>query len=473
MATSEMEPFARTGSFADLMLALPQELQRAGHQVSVAIPFYRCIRENKDFKIKPSKVQITVPMGNQTRTAEVFETRAPNGVQILLIRRDEYFDRSAIYGTDGKDYQDNAERFIFFTKCVIELAKRLDPVPEILHAHDWQTALLPLLVKAQNAPFATALSIHNLAYQGNFWSYDFDLTNLGGEWFSVKGAEFFGSMNCLKAGIVQADVIIVPTEHYAQDIQTKEFGCGLEEVLRENAGKLHGIPDGIDYSVWNPASDKLLSATFDASKLKGKTVCREALLKKFNLAPNPTGPVLTILSRLIESKGLDILLPIIDRLLAADVRLVVIGQGNARYETALKTLLKKHRQKMAWEKDCDESLTRLLLGGGDILLVPSRFEPGGETAMTALKYGNLLVARASGGIHQIVQDYDVSSGVGNGFVFYDCTSEAFLDAIRRASQVFADKASWQTLATNAMQADFSWANSAKLHERIYGRIAKK
>ncbi|MEO8206785.1 MAG: glycogen/starch synthase [Chthoniobacterales bacterium] len=472
MATSEMEPFARTGSFADVMLALPGELQRLGHQVSVAIPFYRCIRENKNFKIKSTKVQLTVAMGNQTRTAEVFETRAPNGVQVLLIRRDEYFDRSGLYGTDGADYQDNAERFIFFTKCVIELAKRLDPVPEILHAHDWQTALLPLLVKAQNAPFATALTIHNLAYQGNFWSYDFALTNLGGEWFSVKGAEFYGSMNCIKAGIVQADAVIVPSAHYARDIQTKDFGCGLEDVIQENAGKIHGIPDGVDYSIWNPASDSFLSEKYEPAKLKGKAACRAALLKKFDLDPSPSGPIFTILSRLIESKGIDILLPILDRMLAADVRLIIVGEGNARYETVLKTLLKKHRRKMAWEKTYEESLAHLLLAGGDMLLLPARLEASGVTAMAALKYGTLPLARATGGLHQIVRDYDSAAGTGNGFVFYDYTPEAFLDAVRRAGKVFSDKAQWQSLMSRAMEADFSWVNSAKRHERIYETIAK-
>ncbi|MEO6848809.1 MAG: glycogen/starch synthase [Chthoniobacterales bacterium] len=465
MAAGEMAPFARNGALADAMLSLAEELQRLGHQVSVAIPYYRCIRENKNLKVKKKSVKITVLMGNQTRTAEVFESRSPDGVQVLLIARDEYFDRTGIYGGDGGSYQDNAERFIFFTKCVLELAQRLDPAPDILHVHDWQTALLPLFVKAQQIAFPTVLTIHSLEFQGNFWSYDFALTNLGAEWFSMNGAEFYGSMNCLKAGVKQADAVIVSSEYYAHEIQTTEFGCGLDAVFRENAWKLQGIPSGVDDATRNPATDKLLAATFTAKNTKGKVACRDAILKKLDLAPTPKGPVFALISDVIQSKSLDRLLPILDRFLANDVRLILIGRVDDRYLLSIKTYLRKHHGKLAWRESDDE--THALIAGADAILFPSQVNP--EIAISSLRYGTIPVARAFGGLEQIVTPYNEA---GNGFVFYDDAPEALLDILRYSLQIFSDTVQWKLLMQRAMQADFSWSASAKRHEQVYKKFVK-
>ncbi|HEY5792347.1 MAG TPA: glycogen/starch synthase, partial [Chthoniobacterales bacterium] len=313
MAASEMAPFARTGALADGMAALPSALRQAGHDVRVVLPYYRTIRDGRDFSVRPTKIRFAVPVGEARYDCEIYEARAADGVQVFFIGRDEFFDRSGLYGSSGRDYQDNAARFIFFNKCVIELAKRLTPVPDILHAHDWQAALLPLLAKSQSLPWPVVLSVHDPAYQGNFWSYDFGLTNLPPDYFSARGLEFYGSMNFLKGGILFADRVVLPSELYVSEAQTREFGCGLDAVFRENAGKLAGIPDGVDVTQWDPASGRHLAAPYSAAGLGGKRACRDQLLAQFSLQANPKGPVFAMVSRLVQEKGLDILLPALDR----------------------------------------------------------------------------------------------------------------------------------------------------------------
>ena len=248
MAASEMAPLARTGEFADEMLALAAHLREAGHEVSVAMPYYRCVREDKQVNAKRTKIKFSVPVGPAKLPAEIFEAMAPGGVRVFLVARDEFFDRTGLYGAGDRDYQDNSARFIFFTKCALELAKKTGP--DVVHVHGWQTALLPVFAKDQRLPVATVLTPHSLEFQGNFWSYDFALTNLPGEYFSARGLEFYGSMNCLKAGILFADAVVLPGRRHVAEMQTPEFGCGLEAVLREQNYKLEGIPDGLKESAW-------------------------------------------------------------------------------------------------------------------------------------------------------------------------------------------------------------------------------
>ncbi len=473
MASSEMAPLARTGGLGDVLEALPAELDKRGHEVSVVLPFYRSIRENRALKIKNTGVQMTVQVGSRRIDTEILETLAPNDVQVFLVKRDEYFDRSAIYGTDGRAYEDNAERFIFFTKAIVELARRVNPSPDILHMHDWQTALLPVFVRDQALPFRTVLTIHNLAYQGSFWGVDFGLTNLPGDYFGAKGVEFYGQLNFMKGGILYADAVTTVSEHYAREIQTPEFGAGLDVVVRENARKLTGILNGADYATWNPATDKFIPKKYKPSAPAGKKVCRDALLAECALEPNPRGPVIAMVSRLAEQKGIDILLPLLDRLLADDVRLVILGEGDPQYERDFFVAAKRHAGRFAFHKAFDDKLAHLAEAGADITLIPSRFEPCGLTAMYSLKYGTIPLARASGGLHQIITDYDPTTGDGNGFLFYEYSAEALWDAIGRAKKFFADSAAWKALMLRAMECNFSWANAAQQYERIYEQLAGK
>ena len=465
MACTEMAPLARTGGLGDVLEALPAELQKRGHEVSVVLPLYRSIRENPALKIHNTGVELTVHVGGKRVQAEVFECVAPNGVQVFLISHDEYYDRSGIYGTDGRSYNDNAERFIGFSRAVLELARRMDPAPDVVHAHDWQTALIPALVKERGLPFGTVLTIHNLAFQGSFHSADYGLTNLPGNYYG--DLEFHGRVNFLKAGIIFADAITTVSERYARDIQTPEFGCGLDGLLRANARKLAGILNGADYETWNPATDPLIPAHYGPDSLKGKQACRAALLKELGLAPNPRGPVLAVVSRLSEQKGIDLLAPLLDRILADDLRLVVLGEGDPAWERELFVASRKYPERFVFRQGFDDALAHRIDAGADVMLIPSHFEPCGLTAMYSLKYGAVPVARVTGGLHQIIQDYDPTTNSGNGFVFFEDNAEAFWDAIVRTKKVFANAEAWKTLVIHAMSADFSWPAAAKRYERLY------
>ena len=465
---SEMYPLARTGGLGDVLEALPAALAARGHEVSVVLPCYRGLRD----RAKDTGVRLAVQVGARRVGVEVWETAAPNGVQVFLLRQDEYFDRSGLYGPEGGDFVDNAERFIWFSKAVVELARRVVPPPEIVHAHDWQTGLVPVLLRERRLPFRSVMTIHNLAYQGSFDGWDFALTNLPGDYFTGRGVEFYGRMNLLKGGILFADAVTTVSERYAREIQMPEHGCGLDAVIRENAGKLHGILNGADYATWNPASDALLPARYSPAAPAGKAACREALLRECGLAPEPRGPVLAIVSRLAQQKGIELLLPLLDRLLADDVRLVVLGEGDLAYERDLLIASKRHAGRFAFRQSMDEKLAHLIYAGADVFLVPSHFEPCGLGAMYALKYGTLPVARATGGLYETIRDYDPTTESGHGFLFFDATPEALWDAMMRAKRSFADAPHWQGLMQRAMACDFSWEKAVVGYEAVYQRVLK-
>ena len=471
MISAEGPPLLRTGAIIDVLNALPRELRARGHEVAVALPFYREIRENPAFKEQDTGVTVDVRVGEKTYIAEYLEGRSPDGVQLFLVRCDEFFDREKVYGEHGGQYEDNSARFIFLSKAAIELARRLTPPPQILHAHDWAAALVPVLVRAHHLPFATVLTIHHLAEQGSFWGLDFRLTNLHERFFTLHGVEFFGKMNFLKGGILFADKITTVSQHYRHEIQTSESGCGLEGVLHENAFKLTAILHGADYARWDPASDPLLPAQYDAGNVLGKQLCRDALLAQMNLAPAPAGPVFGMVTRVVEEKGFEILVPLLDRLLEDDVRLMILGQGDPAYETALAVAARKFPAKFAYQKDYDERLAHLIEAGMDITLIPSHFEPAASSAMYSLKYGALPVARATGGVQEIIEDYDPTSDSGYGFLCYEYSTEAFWDAIKWSREIFENKEVWGTLRERAMARNFSWATAAEKYERLYRELA--
>src|SRR5437762_3601048 len=455
MISAEGPPLQRAGALIDVMDALPRELRARGHEVSVALPYYREIRENTVFKEEDAGVAVDVQVGDRTYVAKYLEGRSASGVQLFLIRCDEFFDRAGIYGERGQPYEDNAARFIFFCKAALELARRLTPQLEILHVHDWAAALVPVLVYAQWLPFKTVLTIHHVADQGSFWGLDFRLTNLPQGFFTLHGVEFFGRLNFLKGGILFSDRITTVSEHYRSEILTPPGGCGLDGVLRENAHRLNAILDGADYTRWNPASDRLLPARYDARRFRGKQVCREGLLKEMNLASAPRGPVFGMVTRVVQEKGLEILVPLLDRLLWDDVRLIILGEGDPAYESSLAVAARKFSTRFAYEKNYDDKLAHLIEAGMDISLIPSRFEPAGLSAMYNLKYGALPVARATGGIQEIIEDYDPSIDSGYGFLCYEYSTEAFWDAIKRGREIFGDRELWQQLMKQAMARNFS------------------
>jgi len=471
MISPEGPPLARAGAIVDVLDVLPRELRERGHEVSVVLPFYREIRENPGFKEQDTGVTLDIRVGDKTYIAEYLEGRSASGVQLFFVRCDEFFDREGIYGAHGEPYEDNAARFIFFSKAAVELARRLTPTPQILHLHDWPAGLVPVFVRAHRLPFSTILTIHRLAEQGSFWGLDFALTNLHERFFTLRGVEFFGRMNFLKAGLLYSDKITTVSESFKREMLTPQGGCGLDGVLLENVGKITGILHGADYTRWNPESDRLLPAQYSVESLQGKQICRDSLLAEVQLAPAPQGPVFGMVTRVVEEKGFEILMPLLDRLLSDDVRLIILGEGDPAYETALAVAARKFPTKFAYQRNYDSRLAHLIEGGMDISLIPSRIEPAGLSAMYNLKYGSLPVARAAGGIHEIIEDFDPTLDRGYGFLCYEYSTEAFWDSIKRAREVYQDEPLWTTLMRRAMSRDFSWEAAARRYEQLYQELA--
>ncbi|MGZ5552000.1 MAG: glycogen synthase [Chthoniobacterales bacterium] len=472
MISPEGPPLARATVLVDVMEALPRELRARGHEIGIVLPYYREIREKTAAQLTDTGVTVDVRIGTKNFVAEFLTGRTAGGVQQFFVRNDELFDRPALYGEHGVAYEDNATRFIFFSKAALELSRRLTPSPQILHVHDWGAALLPVLTHEYQMPFRTVMTIHHLAEQGSFWGLDFGLTNLPERYFTLRGLEFFGRMNLLKGGILYADRVTTVSERFRRDMLTPEGGCGLDVVLRENFYKLSGILNGADYARWNPATDPLLPQTYDAQNLSGKLVCRDLLLDALGLAPTPRGPVFGMVTRLVPEKGFDVVMPVLDRLLSDDVRLIILGEGDPAYERALGIASKKYPTKFAYRQSYDETLAHLIEAGVDITLIPSRIEPSGLSAMYSLKYGALPVARATGGIQEIIEDHDPTSDSGYGFLYYDSSAEAFWDAIKRSREIYHDDpACWRRLIGRAMAQNFSWETAAAQYESIYNSLA--
>lgn len=451
MAASEMAPLVRSGQLGDVMADLSGELRRLGHEVSVVLPYYRSIRENKGIKVKKSRVRFNVQVGSARMPCEIFETKTAGGVQVYLIARDEYFDRSGIYGNDGRDYQDNAARFIYFTKSVLELAGRLDPAPDILHANSWETALLPVFSKEQRRPFHTVLTPHSLEYQGNFWSYDFALTNLPGEYFSARGVEYFGSMNCLKGGILFADAVVLPGERYVCEAQTENYGCGLHNVLRENQHKLVGIPTALP----------------DGSPKEKET--RAGLLKTLELESEPVRAIFTTITSASRG-GMEGYFSALDRLLTENVRLILLGAVAADDEFAVEVARRKHAGRFVYRPDFDDALAGAALSHSDVFLVPGPAEPQTLWLRRAIRSGAIPVAAQCGGLFQTVRNWEPGREAGNGFVFSSKAIDGLLDGCRRALQTLDDPAQKSALRERCRHADFSVGAVARAHVALYERL---
>ncbi len=476
VAASEMTPYAKTGGLADVAGSLPEELARLGHRMICFLPYYRCVHEGKTVWT-PSDLETPIPMGDRRPTARFLEHERPDGVRVVAVRREEYFDRSELYGIPERDYDDNAGRFLFFCKAVLAWLGENGFDPDILHCHDWQTAAIPVLLRyskemRERAPNArSVLTIHNLAYQGSFPPEDFEWTNLPASAFSMEGLEFYGRMNLLKGGILWADAVNTVSRRYAREIRTPEYGCGLEEVLASRKDGVHGVLNGIDVEEWNPAADPFLPATYSRRNRRGKAVCRSALLDRFGLTADDRTAVLGIVSRLADQKGFDLLAAAMDDLLKLPIVLAVLGKGDAGYQDLLRRLARRHPGRVGVRIEFSEPLAHLVIAGSDMLLMPSRYEPCGLNQMYGLRYGTIPVVRATGGLDDTVEPFDPRTGRGNGFKFGPYDPEAFLAAVREALGVFGRKSVWSRLVGKAMEGDFSWAASAGEYEKLFRKAA--
>jgi starch synthase len=461
LAASELAPFTGSDEFSVAMQALSGELLAHGHEVSIVLPFYRTVRENGAAKAKRTGAKFQVQVGSGRFPCVIREMRAPNGVQVFFVEREEFFDRSGLYGTPEGDYQDNAARFIFFSKCVIELAKRMEPAPEIIHAHNWQTALVPVLAADQRLPARTVLSAHTLAFQGNFWSYDFGLTNLPGEYFSPRGLEYYGSMNLLKAGILYAQSVVLPGPRYISEGQTGDHGCGLDPVLREQAAKLEGITPGLDVAAWNPATDKSLPKRYPNASAKSAN--EKKWLADTGLTPGSIN--LLLVADFLTDPNLTTLLAGLDRIFESGARLAILGKVSPANLAGMEFARRRHAGRLSWRPDYDEAALRLAYAGSDALLCPAPVAPDATGLLRGLRYGVLPIYLNCGGLQPLAPAW--RNGLGYGFPFFADTSAALVDAVRHASDVHHKADLWNAAVDRAMATDFSWSATATATEALY------
>ncbi|VVM07247.1 starch synthase [Methylacidimicrobium cyclopophantes] len=468
-AATELSPYAKTGGLADVLAALPAALRHRGHSVACVLPLFRSIRETLP-GLRPTDLVLHAPLGTGTQSARIWEGRTDRDIRLFLVEKDEFFDRTYLYGPPGKDYADNASRFFFFSKIIPLLAQHIRPAPQILHLHDWHTGLVPAYIRAGHLPFRTVFTIHNLAYQGHFWGLDFPLTNLPPDYFSPAGIEFHQHINCLKAAIVFADRLTTVSPRYAQEIQTEEFGCGLADVLRLRKYKLTGILNGADYSRWDPRNDPALPVPYSASNLSGKQHAKDLLAKQLGWAPFRT-PLFCAISRLTEQKGIPLLLEIRDELMKEEGRLVVLGEGDPELQERLRNLARELPDRIQVRIGFDEAFAHLLTAAADFLLMPSLFEPCGLTQLHALRYGTLPIAHETGGLADTILPWDPETRQGTGFLFQAPTASAFADAVKRAKTVYRDPPSLRAMRQAAMRQEFSWDRSAAAYEELYRQLA--
>lgn len=462
--SSELAPYAKTGGLGDVMASLPAALQKRGHHVSFVIPLYANIRQRfKD--IKKTSLELSVPMGANQLAVPVWEGKTPEGMTVFALQRDEFYDRSNLYGNEYGDYLDNLARYAFFSRAVVELAKFIEPQTDIIHCNDWHTALVPAYVRAWSMPFNTVLTIHNLAYQGSFPGWTFADLDLPSEYFSPAGVEFYGRVNFLKAGVLLSHAVTTVSPTYAKEIQTETYGFGLHDVLKANNYKLTGILNGMCADMWNPKTDDLVAKNYDAKNLAGKADCKKALLKTLKFSVADDTPLFGMITRFASQKGIDLLTTTMSDLLKKGVRLVILGTGDPVYEQTLARLAKKHPKQLAIRNKFDEEFAHKIQAGCDFFLMPSQYEPSGLTQLYALRYGTIPIVRNTGGLADSVIEWD--NVVGTGFKFNDYTAPAFLEKIDAALALYQDKPHLQKIRQNAMQQDFSWQTRIQDYEKFY------
>ena len=473
LASSEVFPYSKTGGLADMTGALAKYLAAAGQEVALVTPLYHSVR-HRVTQFESRSANITLPMGNEFVKAEILTLQLDeDGLTVYFIDQPGLYDRPALYGQGGQDYPDNAERFIFFSKCVAHLARYLPWRPQVVHVHDWQTALASLFIAHQKwqegwvDPPRTCLTIHNLAYQGVFPASKYLLTNLPWQYFGPKGVEFFGSLSCLKAGIVYSDQVTTVSPRYAREITTEEYGCGLEGVLRERRSSLAGILNGVDYTEWKTTGNPYLRHSYDSQNHAGKAMAKLDLQTELQLPQRADAPLFGTVSRLVDQKGMDIMLGGLEEMLGADLQFVLLGSGEPRFEKAFSELAARHPHKVAVRLGYDHALSHRIEAGCDFFLMPSRFEPCGLNQMYSLRYGTIPIVRATGGLDDSVTGPAEGLQEADGIKFEEYSARALAKAIRKAIVLFQHRDAFQRFRENAMAADFSWTRTAAEYLRLF------
>jgi starch synthase len=458
MVASEVVPFAKTGGLADVAGALPLALEYCGHEIIIIMPAYKCITEAK---LKITRV-----------SKDITSAVVGKNIKVFFIENKNYFYREGLYGDKHGDYPDNLERFIYFCQRTVTLLKDINFCADILHLHDWQASLAAVYLKKLHAddPFykrtKTILTLHNIGYQGIFPREEFPKLGLDWELFNIDGFEFYNKINLLKGGIVFADLINTVSQTYAQEIQTKELGFGLEGLLRKRKEDLSGIINGVDYSVWDPLTDKFIIENYSLADLENKAFNKEDLQRTCGLAVDKNVPVLGIVSRLAQQKGLDILVEGLSDLLQMNVQLVILGAGDLKYQEALREIAQKFPRAVSLNLKFDDPLAHKIYAGSDIFLMPSKYEPCGLGQLISLRYGTIPVVFRTGGLADTINK-------NNGFIFSQYTKTELLKAINKAVAAFKNKKKWSSLVNHAMECNFSWKVSADKYVQLYAKAKKK
>ncbi|HXW62257.1 MAG TPA: glycogen synthase GlgA [Candidatus Acidoferrales bacterium] len=465
---SEGVPYSKTGGLADVIGGLPRALSALGHEVMVLLPRYR---GTKTKSVLASSV--TISLDSELRFPAIVEGMPVAGVRHLFVDDPEFFDRPQFYGDSNGDYADNAERFAEFSRAAIECMKRIW-LPDVVHCHDWQTALVPVLLRGPYGKdpavrsLPVVLTIHNLAYQGVFSATVLRRIGLPDSLFRVDALEFYGNVNFLKGGLIFADYLTTVSRRYAREIQTPEFGAGLEGVIRDRADRLVGILNGVDYGTWSPESDTLIAQNYSIHNLTGKATCKKDLLASFGLPPGSVSrPLIGIVSRFVDQKGFDLVAEIADPLMKEDLTIIVLGSGAPEYEQLFIKLAQKYPARVGVKIGYDNHLAHKIEAGADMFLMPSRFEPCGLNQIYSLRYGTVPIVRATGGLDDTVQRFVARTQQGTGFKFESYQGASLLECIRMALKVFRDESAWRMLQLNGMNKDFSWKTSAASYVTLY------
>ncbi|MCG2712439.1 MAG: glycogen synthase GlgA [Candidatus Omnitrophica bacterium] len=462
--SSEVVPFAKTGGLADVAGTLPPALEEAGVQIKIVMPRYRCV-DVKKFKLKKLD-------------DETFSTKIGKNVEVLFLEKKRFFDRDGLYQQNGLDYPDNLDRFTYYCLQTLNLIKKINFKPDIIHCNDWQAGLIPIYLKETftNDQFykniKTIFTIHNLGYQGLFPKEELSLTGLSKELFSVNGLEFYGKINLLKGGLLFSDFISTVSSTYAQEIQSAEFGCGLEGVLQQRKKDIIGILNGINYDEWDPRKNKTLIRNYGPDSIEGKYENKEDLQKLGKLKVDRKIPLLGIITRLADQKGLDILAEVIEEVVQMPVQFILLGTGDPRYHKLFEGIGSKYKNTSIHLK-FDAALAYKIYAGSDIFLMPSYYEPCGLGQLISLNFGTIPLVRRTGGLADTVEDFDPFTKKGNGFVFSSYQAGALLEALKRSLCVYNDAKTWRKLITRAINSDFSWKKSAKEYVNLYKSLKSK
>jgi starch synthase len=471
LASSEVHPFSKTGGLADMVGALGKALATAGHEVVMVTPLYRGILDRFP-QLRRFDWYFNILLGSRWVQAGLWSLELDRGLKVFFVDCPEFYDRSGIYHERNISYPDNAERFIFLSKCVVHLARYLPWRADLVHVHDWQLGLVPMLLMQQRYegwgnPPPTCLTIHNLAYQGVFPPEAYLLTNASQEFFMPDGAEYYGLLNCLKAGIAFTDVITTVSPRYAREITTEEYGCGLDGLLRRRRDRLFGILNGVDYGDWNTTKNPLLHKAYSATRLAGKKHNKLEMQKFFGLPVDESIPLFGTITRLAEQKGVDIQLGALAEMLSARMQFVLLGSGSPDYEKGYHTLARRFPTQVGVRIGYDERLSHNIEAACDFYLMPSQFEPCGLNQMYSLRYGTIPIVRATGGLDDSVIDYSQDPKTANGIKFNEYSPHALAKAIRKALALYEEPVLFRRYRQNAMKADFSWEKTVAEYVRVF------